>query len=194
MMQVTVKLGHFLWRPLTPCNEDTDLVLRLRNAPAAQAVFFTPHITREEHLHFLRQPAREDEFNWIIEKEGLGVGVSGMYQLNRSNRRIDAGRVAVTLPELYLLNLVVSAYVAFEHLKLNKLFGDTLSNNTVVIRALERIGAVREGVLREHVFRDGVGHDVYLFGCLARDYYRLKAENDVQFGEPRIVQHARDDF
>jgi RimJ/RimL family protein N-acetyltransferase len=193
-MQLTVKLGHFLWRPLTASPEDTDLVLRLRNATAAQAVFFTPHITREEHLHFLRQPQREDEFNWVIEKEGLSMGVSGMYQLSRTHRRVDAGRVAVNVPELYLFNLVVCAYVAFEHLKLNKLFGDTLSNNTVVIHALERIGAVREGVLHEHVFRDGIPHDVYLFGCLSRDYYRLKAENDVQFGEPRIVQHARDDF
>jgi RimJ/RimL family protein N-acetyltransferase len=194
IMELTVKLGNFLWRPLTASDADTDLVLRLRNAPEAQAVFFTPRITREEHLDFLSQPKREHEYNWIIEREGLAVGVSGMYRFTPAHRRIDTGRVAVTLPELYHLNLVVSAFVAFDHLGLNKLFGDTLSNNTVVIRALERIGAVREAVLREHVLRDGVAYDMYLFGCLARDFRRLKAENCLQFGEPRIVEHANDRF
>src|SRR6516162_1565702 len=112
-MKVAVRLMGFVWRPLTDSEEDTEYVLRMRNAPIAQEAVFTPHITREEHLRFVRAPERDEEINWIIEKGGERVGASGIYRVDRKNRRAEAGRVVVAESALYLFNLYVSCYVVF---------------------------------------------------------------------------------
>jgi RimJ/RimL family protein N-acetyltransferase len=69
------------------------------------------------------------------------------------------------------------------------LVGDALASNSAVNQALERLGAVREGILREHIIKDGVPRDVYLYGTLARGWQRVKPVMIAQIGEPKIVQH-----
>jgi RimJ/RimL family protein N-acetyltransferase len=192
-MKVAVRLLGYLWRPLTDAEEDTAFVLRMRNAPNAQGAFFTAHLTREEHLRFVRAPEREEEINWVIEKNGERVGASGIYRLDRKNRRAEAGRVVVAEAPLYAFNLYVSSYVVFEHLGLNKLVGDALASNSVVNWALQSIGGAKEGLLREHVFSDGTFKDVYLYGTLASDWKRMKPVLIAQFGEPRIIRHYDED-
>lgn len=189
-MQVAVAMAGFLWRPLTDAEEDTAFVLRLRNAGPALEALFTSGVSREEHLRFVRAPEREEEINWIIEKGGEPLGASGIYRLDRKNRRAEVGRVVALLPQLYPLNLIVSCFVAFDHLGLNKLAGDTLAGNLVVARALERIGVVREGVLREHVFKDNEFRDVLLFGILARNWRDMKPALFANLGEPQIITHV----
>jgi RimJ/RimL family protein N-acetyltransferase len=191
-MQVVVQLKDLLWRPLTSSEEDTAFVLAMRNAPLAREALFTSQVSREEHLRFLRSPEREGEINWIIERAGERLGASGIWQVDTRNQRAMSGRVIAVLPELYPLNLLVSCFVAFEHLHLNKLTGDTLADNLVVSRALERLGAVREGLLQEHVFKDGQFRDVLLYGMLARRWREMKGGLYQQFGEPRLVRHAVD--
>lgn len=193
-MKVAVTLYRYLWRPLSESDEDTDFVLEMRNATAAQQVFFTPRISREEHLRFLKAPEREQEINWIIEThEGERVGASGIYHIDQANRRAESGRVVMKHPELYVLNLFVSSYVVFEHLGLNKLVGDALASNAAVTSALARAGGTREGLLREHVFRNGAPQDVHLYGLLAKTWRETKASAIEQLGEPRMVQHFQEE-
>lgn len=186
-MHLTVALGQHVWRPLTPSDADTDFVLAMRNDPRAQSAFFKGGTTREEHLRFLRLAEERDEVNWIIESEGRRVGAAGIWQIDRAHRRAMAGRVMVTRSELYILNLVVSSYVVLDHLGLNKLVGDTLSTNAIVSKALERLGGVTEGTLREHVVKDGAVLDVCLFGLLAREWRQMRPSVFAQFGTPVIV-------
>jgi RimJ/RimL family protein N-acetyltransferase len=194
-MQLAVRLQPYLWRPLTDSAADTDFVLTLRNSAAAQQAFFTPRISREEHVRFVAAPERHEEINWIIEKScGERVGMSGIYRVDPRNQRAETGRVIVLIPELYPLNLFVSAYVVFDHLGLNKLIGDALSSNTVVNGALERLGAVREAVLREHMLKDGVLQDVFLYGMLARDWQKHKPCLIAEVGEPQILRHFQDEL
>jgi len=193
-MQVAVTIQQYLWRPLTDSEADTEFVLAIRNSVPAQRAFFTPRISREEHLRFLNVSEREQEINWIIEKPGgERVGMSGIYRVDRKNRKAETGRVVGLLPELYPLNLFVSCYVGFEHLGLNKLVGDALTSNVVINGALERLGAVREGILREHILRDGVPQDVFLYGMLARDWQKHKPGLVEQLGEPQILRHFQNE-
>jgi RimJ/RimL family protein N-acetyltransferase len=188
-MQVAVKMSGFLWRPLTDSEEDAAFVLRVRNAAPAQEALFSTGVTREEHLRFVRAPERAEEINWIIDKNGEPQGASGIYRFDHRNRRAEVGRLVTLLPQLYPLNMLVTCHVAFDHLGLNKLAGDTLASNVVVARALERIGAVREGVLHEHVFKDGEFRDVLLFGIVARSWQEMKPALFAQFGQPQIITH-----
>lgn len=186
-MQLTIALGNYLWRPLTASDEDTAFVLAVRNDPRAQSAFFRGGTTREEHLRFLRLSEERGELNWIIEAGGERVGQAGVWQIDRKHRRAMAGRVMVSRSELYILNLVVSSHVVLDYLGLNKLIGDTLSTNTIVSKALERLGGVTEGVLREHVVKDGSVLDVCLFGLLAREWRDMRPSVYEQFGVPTIV-------
>lgn len=193
-MQLTVRLNDYLWRPLTGSDADTDFVLSLRNSAGAQATLYTGTITRDEHRQFLADTrSRENEINWIIEKHGERVGTSGLFHIDRRNRRVEAGRVLVSTTDLYDRNLLVMSHVVFEHLGLDKLVGDTLTTNVLIIRALERLGAVREAVLREHVLKDGAFCDVAVYGLLRRDWQRIRPGITALLGEPQFVQHASED-
>jgi RimJ/RimL family protein N-acetyltransferase len=49
---------------------------------------------------------------------------------------------------------------------IHKLWAGTETTNLVEQRALERCGFVREGVLRQDLFRDGAWHDTVVYGLL----------------------------
>ena len=188
-MKVTLTLQDYLWRPLTDSEEDTAFILSMRNAPAARGMFYTTHLTRDEHLRFLRLTEERDDINWIIERDGQRLGASGIFRIDRKNRRAEGGRVVVSLPELYLLNLVVMHYVVFEYLGMNKSCGETLITNAVVNRALERLGVVKEGVLRQHAIVNGEARDVVIYGTLASEWAKVKPGIIAQFGEVHLIRH-----
>jgi RimJ/RimL family protein N-acetyltransferase len=191
-MRVLVRLGGYLWRPLTAAEDDTEFILRLRNSPQTQAAFFTETVTGDDHLRFLNRAEERGEINWVIEKGGERVGASGIFNIDRKNRRA-MGRVAVTLPEVHLLNSVVSVYIAFELLGLNKIYGEALASNAVSNLSLERLGAVREGVLREHVVVGGAPRDVCCYGMLASEWRQIKSGIIARFGAPQVTQETEAD-
>lgn len=63
---------------------------------------------------------------------------------------------------------------AFDRLNLRRLWAGAWSGNTGMIRAFGKLGWSREGVQREHAFRDNAPHDVVLMGLLRREYYALE--------------------
>ena len=188
-MQIAIRLGDYLWRPLTDSEADTDFVLDIRNSAAAQAAFFTPRITREDHLRFLRLAEERGEINWLVEHHGRRVGSGGIYRIDRKNKRAETGRLIALDPQVHLRTAYVALYVAFEVLELNKLAADALVTNEASNRAGERMGFDREGVLREHVFKDGVARDIVLFGALRRDWPEHRAALVAQYGEPQVARH-----
>jgi RimJ/RimL family protein N-acetyltransferase len=58
----------------------------------------------------------------------------------------------------------------FNELNLYKLQLSVLSYNTAAIKLYEKLGFVREGNYREYILRDGIRHDLYLYGLLKREY------------------------
>ena len=58
----------------------------------------------------------------------------------------------------------------FDELNLHRVQAHVYAFNTPMWRFLERVGAVRELTLNEHVFRDGAYHDMYSYGLLHREF------------------------
>lgn len=192
-MHLVVRQAGYLWRPLSSSEEDTEFVLRLRNEPTAQAAFFSGQITRADHLRFLKLAEERGEVNWIIEKGDERIGASGIYRIDRKNRRAEGGRIVVTVPDVHFLNYVVSCHVTFEVLGLNKLTGEAMATNLVSNRCLERLGFVREGVLREHVVKDGIVCDVNVYGVLASDWRTNKRGLFERYGTPEVIRQSADE-
>jgi RimJ/RimL family protein N-acetyltransferase len=192
-MRLAVKFCGYLWRPLTSSEADTDFVLQLRNSPQAQAAFFNSVITREGHLRFLQLAEERGEINWIVEKEGEKVGACGLYHIDHKNRRVEGGRLAVTIPDAHFLSCFVLAYVSFEVLNMNKLCAEAFSSNSTSNKSLERLGSTREGVLREHFFHQEQPMDVAVFGLLNKNWRQHKQDLYSKFGEPEILKHGSED-
>ena len=62
----------------------------------------------------------------------------------------------------------------FEELKLNKLCGEVLSFNKKVIKMHEKFGFKQEGLLRDHVRKNGTFMDVVTIGLLQSEWKTLK--------------------
>ncbi|HRF93714.1 MAG TPA: GNAT family protein [Aggregatilineales bacterium] len=59
---------------------------------------------------------------------------------------------------------------AFMDLNLHRLELNVFSYNPRAIKSYEKIGFVREGVLRETLYRDGTYHDIHVMGILRREW------------------------
>jgi UDP-4-amino-4,6-dideoxy-N-acetyl-beta-L-altrosamine N-acetyltransferase len=69
------------------------------------------------------------------------------------------------------LNLMLKH--AFDQLNLHRVFLTVLSFNTRAIRAYEKVGFKREGIFREHMFRNGKYYDVHYMGVLENEWREL---------------------
>src|SRR5439155_15203330 len=173
-MRAVVKLGEYVWRPLTDSDADTAFVVKLRNEDRFSRMFYTKQITPEMHKKFIRAADQRDEINWLIEKNGEPRGLSAIYHIDRENRKCECGRVAMLDAILFHLNWMVTAFTATEVMGLYRLYIETLEENKIIARGLERIGMVKEGLMRGHVWRDGKPMNVWLFCGTAEDWKHLK--------------------
>ena len=168
--------------------------LRLRwltpdDAPALFAVFGDPEVCR----YWSRPPladvddaralqaeisasfAERSLFQWgIAERDGGRlVGTCTLASISAEHARAEVGfalaracwgrgYVAEALPVLLRF--------AFDTLGLHRLEADADPRNAASIRALERVGFVREGLQRERYWMSGEWQDAVLFGLLRRDW------------------------
>jgi RimJ/RimL family protein N-acetyltransferase len=179
-MKVTARISTFLFRPLTSSDADTDFVLSLRNNPRF-APWFYNIITRETHLKFLERVAQADDILWIIEQDhGEPVGISSIYHFDWPNKRAECGRIACTNPKAFNMNFTVCAHLMFEHIGLNKAWIETMQDNRIIARGVERLGMTREALFRDHVFINNQPKNVLYYGITAHDWLE-KGEKQRQF-------------
>jgi len=119
------------------------------------------------------------QFAVVHQAEGRAVGSTGYLDVDRPNRALEIGmtwygteyqRTAVNTESKFLL-----LSHAFEELGALRVCLKADHRNTRSLRAIERIGATREGVLRNHrIARDGVNrHSVY-YGIIDSDWPRVR--------------------
>jgi RimJ/RimL family protein N-acetyltransferase len=114
-------------------------------------------------------------FQWGVARRETDevVGTCTLAALSADHRRAEVGfalarsawgrgYIAEALPALLGF--------AFGTLALHRLEADADPRNAPSIRALERVGFVREGHLRERYLLDGEAQDAVLFGLLRREW------------------------
>ncbi len=120
-------------------------------------------------------------FQWGLAERATGVvvGTCTLAALSAEHRRAEVGfalaravwgrgYVAEALPALVRF--------AFEGLGLHRLEADADPRNAGSIRALERVGFVREGYQRERYLLQGEAQDAVLFGLLQREWAERRTE------------------
>lgn len=112
------------------------------------------------------------------------IGMSRFYELNETHKRVAIGYTWY-IPSVWKkvynkeCKLLLLQY-AFEELQLNRVEFTVASQNIRSQKAVEKIGGVKEGVMRKHAYRnDGTQTDTVLFSII-NDEWNVKKEKLLQ--------------
>lgn len=160
--------------------EDLERIMNWRMQPDITKYMNTdPKLTLEGQKKWFEGIQKKDDvFFWILEVEDEPVGVVDFVDWDKHNGIIHTG-VYIAVKEkrsmILTVNLQLSMYqFAFETLGVNKVSMEILGNNLPVVNLNERLGAVREGVLRQAVKKGEEYLDLYLLSVLKEEWPDVK--------------------
>ncbi len=132
----------------------------------------------------------------IVAKEGdKVVGTTGLHCINWISRNAEF-RILIGEKEFWNLGLgteaaqLMAAY-GFEMLNLHKIWLGSAASNRGATKSYEKAGFVREGVLRDDTYRNGVYYDTMRMSLLKSEYedqrptWKIAEELARMFPEPR---------
>lgn len=159
---------------------DEARILRWRNLPEVADYMYTDHrITEAEHARWFRAAGSDPSRRyWIIVCDGEPVGLANIYGLDGHHRRCYwafylaspsvRGKGVGSFVEYWVLQHV------FGELGLHKLCCEVLAFNEPVVRMHESFGFRREGLLRQHIFKNGKPHDVVSLSILRGEWEQAR--------------------
>lgn len=166
--------GQFVnLRPLTV--DDAELTFSWRQGARAVLLNQGAQTVEQQARWIANRPA--SEYNFIIEtKLQLQIGMLSLTAIDLVNRVGEPGRfligdedAAKGLPAaVEAMKLLYQ--LAFDNLKLRRVWGLVASDNRRMIKWQAYLGMVQEGRLRQHLLIDGRLQDGVVFGLLDSDY------------------------
>lgn len=156
--------------------DDITRVRAWRNLPEVARYMYTDHeISEAEHARWFGDALdRPDRRYWIIELDEEPVGLANLVDISERHRRASwafyladpavRGRGVGSFTETYVLKH------AFAELGLHKLCCEVLGSNAAVVKMHQKFGFVVDGVLRQHIWKDGTFDDVVSLSMTADEY------------------------
>lgn len=120
----------------------------------------------------------QTDYYWILEVDGEPAGVASLVEMDTASGKIHTG-VYIAEKRKRSLQLTMELQwnlydYAFEHLGMHKVCEEIFAENKAVVRILDMCGSKREGVLRDHVYKNGEYHDVIVRGILKDEWQKMK--------------------
>lgn len=142
----------------------------------AQQKYFQEHVWPTFH----QERPSQILFSFLFHHQCIGYG--GLTYLNWENLRseisflVDPLRAAdaTMYSQDFTHFLTLLCQVAFDHLHLHRLFAETYAFRASTIAVLEQLGFKKEGLLREHVNKNGQWIDSILYGLLSKEWHHAK--------------------
>jgi RimJ/RimL family protein N-acetyltransferase len=175
---VTLTTARLDLRPLAP--PDAAAVYAMRSDPVVQRYGSHPPWTDpqlavdyiERNIQAMAAGTHA-QFAVVRRDDAAVIGTVTLFALDAQCRRADVGYVLLVSEwGRGYANEAVSALLdwGFEHLDLNRVEADVDPRNAHSARALERLGFVREGHLRERWIVGGEICDSWIYGLLASEW------------------------
>lgn len=126
----------------------------------------------------------------ILDADGRAVGMTTYMNIDKANRRVEIGstwyRAAVQRTPLNTECKRMLLGHAFERLGCHGVEFRTHRLNTQSRRAIERLGAQLDGILRQHtVLANGTVRDTAVYSIIAAEWPTVRAHLDWQLEKPR---------
>ncbi|WP_135302277.1 GNAT family N-acetyltransferase [Haloarcula amylovorans] len=114
-----------------------------------------------------------DDVHFLICDDGDSIGTVGLRNLDTRTGNAEIG--CYLTPDAWGKGHATDAVQAlldhaFEQLRLHRVHARAVTDNEGSKRVLEKVGFEREGVMREHWYRDGDYQDVHVYGLLADEW------------------------
>lgn len=121
----------------------------------------------------------DKEIRWIIWKDGDPIGSMYAVDIDRINNRCETGwfvaeKEGMDIKTVMGLQQNLCDYV-FDVLQLNRIYGLVMGNNQYLVRLLQMCGFNKEGVFKQHIFKNGEYYDVISVG-LTKDEWSEKKQ------------------
>lgn len=167
--------------------------LRLADAPSLLALLTTEEVSRfispppttlEGFERFIQWTEREREAGRYLSFAIVPVGhdtAVGLFQVRRLDTRFDAAEWGFALASeywgsgLFQKGADIVLRFVFDVVGVTRLEARAVVENTRGNAALQKIGAVKEGILRKSFLRGGRQMDQALWAIIDEDWYRSKA-------------------
>ena len=133
---------------------------------------------KEQQKWIVSRPS--NEFNYIIEtKNEKPVGMIPLIDIDLINLKAEPGRLLIGnkervkgLPAAFeAMKLIYE--IAFDLLKLHRVYGTIPEENTEMIKFQKYFGLKKEGRLRKHYYINGRFQDAICFGLLINEYINV---------------------
>jgi hypothetical protein len=167
---------------IKPQKEDMSLLLEWRNNPNNRKYFREYKETNlEDQLNWYEHTMMKDPswHHFIVKPITQPNKTIGIVLLNHIHPVYRTGEFGITLgdPEYrgkgYGKDMLITLIkYGFDQLNLNRIWCEVYSNNDS-IHLYRKIGFKDEGILRQHVFKDGEYLDSYMLGMLKDEYELL---------------------
>jgi len=184
---LSIETPRLLLRPLH--DGDADALFEIFSDPAVMRYWSSPPWKERAQALRMIEGDREAlagrrDLRLGLVPHGAGgrvVGTLSLYKIDAGCRRADIGyALAPSQQGRGLMNEALSAVIdlafdprpgaPFDDLQLNRLEADVDPRNAASCRALERLGFLREGLLRERWVVEGEVSDSAMYGLLRADW------------------------
>lgn len=119
------------------------------------------------------------QFGVVLPESGKAIGSTGYLDIDRPNRTLEIGMTWYGVDYQRTFVNTECKYIllkhAFDELGARRVCLKTDTNNTRSRRAIERIGAVQEGILRNHrINRDGSNRDSVYYSIIETEWPKIQ--------------------
>ena len=116
----------------------------------------------------------------IDKKTNIHIGNVGLYVINWISRSAEF-RIIIGEKEYYNKSYGteatrLTAQYGFERLNLNRVWLGVNTEHTAAIKAYEKAGFVREGILRQEMYRNGRHYDAVRMSILREEHFARKGQ------------------
>ncbi|MER2039361.1 MAG: GNAT family protein [Solibacillus sp.] len=163
-------------RPL--CELDATIILEstmdqeIRYMTGTKSIFSLDQIIK--HIEHINNDESRYDFAICLKESDEMIGELSILDIDEDNKkagfRISMAAISLTGKGYGTEAIKIVLQFVFEQLQLNRLQLEVFSHNTRGIRAYEKIGFVKEGVLRQSLYIDNTYSDEIIMAILKSDY------------------------
>lgn len=168
--------------------DDYKIINKWRNDPELQSLVsisfkYVSEAIEHEWVKQKMLDNRKDIYLAIcLKSDDKMIGYTSLNNIDYINRSVAGGGTLID-PEYqfgiyrYEAGILIRELV-FDHLNMNRMSAKCLVEHEVSRLTIEASGFVKEGILRQAIFKNGKYHDQYVFSLLREDYYRMVENGD----------------